>query len=145
MISVDPTHVIFPRNTEYEVFSVNGKRHTLGAVFILNHRTVFQKGMPPVAAIAEQAHREGALLDLDKHSWPWSMMLVPVMKVDLYELTNNHIWRAPFFFRQFGTAPPDYTPSTKHSWKRTRTSTSATPSPIIRSGSFSTCSPMTTS
>lgn len=108
MIPVDPTHVIFPRNTEYEVFSVNGKRHTLGAVFILNHRTIFQRGMPPVAAIAEQAHQEGALLDLDKHSWPWSMMLVPIAKVDLFELANNSVWRTNFGFRRSATAAPGY-------------------------------------
>ena len=46
-IRIDDTHIIFPRNTEYEVFSVKGKRHTLGAVFILNHRSKFKEGMPP--------------------------------------------------------------------------------------------------
>ena len=30
LITVDPTHVIWPRNTEYEIFSVGPKRHTLG-------------------------------------------------------------------------------------------------------------------
>lgn len=108
MIPVDSTHVIFPRNTEYEVFSINGKRHTLGAVFILNHKTVFRQGMPPVAKIAAQAHREGALLDLDKHSWPWSMMLVPIAKIDLYELANNSVWRTKFGFRRSATMPADY-------------------------------------
>ncbi len=108
MIAVDRTHVIFPRNTEYEVFSVDGKSHTLGALFILNHKTVFQRGMPPVAEIARQAHHEGALLDLDKHNWPWSMMLVPIAKVDLYELANNHVWRTRFGFRRSSTKPPEY-------------------------------------
>lgn len=107
-IAVDKTHVIYPRNTEYEVFSVNKKRHTLGAVFILNHKTVFQEGMPPVAKIAEQAHREGALLDLDKHSWPWSMMLVPIAKIDLFELSNNSVWRTRFGFRRSATKPAPY-------------------------------------
>jgi hypothetical protein len=108
MIQVDSTHVMFPRNTEYEIFSVGGQRHVLGAVFILNHKTVFQRGMPPVAEIARQAHREGALLDLDKHSWPWSMMLVPVAEVDLYELSNNSVWRTNFGFRNVSPPPPDY-------------------------------------
>lgn len=99
-VHVDPTHVFFPRNTEYEIFSVDGKRHTQGAIFVLNHRTVFQEGMPPVARVAELAHREGALLDLDKHSWPWAMMLVPVAKVDLFELSNNSVWRTKFGFRR---------------------------------------------
>lgn len=105
-IAVDSSHVIFPRNTEYEVFFIDGKRHTLGALFILNHRSVFQSGMPPVAAIAKQAHEEGALLDLDKHSWPWAMMLVPVAKVDLFELSNNSVWRTQFGFRNSGVKLP---------------------------------------
>lgn len=108
MIEVDSTHVVFPRNTEYEIFSINGKRHTLGAVFILNHKTAFKEGMPPVTKIAEQAHREGALLDLDKHSWPWAMMLVPVAKIDLFELSNNSVWRTKFGFRRSVVQPAAY-------------------------------------
>lgn len=107
-IPVDAQHVIVPRNTEYEIFSVDGQAHVLGALFILNHKSVFQQGMPPVAEIAEQAHREGALLDLDKHNWPWSMMLVPVAKVDLYELANNSIWRTEFGFRSSLVPPGKY-------------------------------------
>ncbi len=107
-IDVDATHVIFPRNTEYEVFGVDGKRHVLGALFILNHQSVLKEGMPPVSQIAEQAHSEGALLDLDKHSWPWSLMLVPVAKVDLFELSNNSVWRTNFGFRRASTTPPAY-------------------------------------
>ena len=100
-IQVDPTHVIYPVNTEYEIFRVGNKGHTLGAVFVLGHKTPFEQGVPPVGPIAERARREGALLDLDKHSWPWSLMLVPVMKVDLFELANNHVWRTEFGFRQW--------------------------------------------
>ncbi|MDP6445610.1 MAG: CehA/McbA family metallohydrolase [Pirellulaceae bacterium] len=107
-IPVDKTHVIFPRNTEYEIFSIDGKRHVLGAVFVLNHKTVFREGMPPVSKIAAQARREGALLDLDKHSWPWSMMLIPIAKIDLYELSNNSVWRTKFGFRRAGFTPPAY-------------------------------------
>ena len=108
VIPIDATHVMFPRNTEYEVFSVGERRHVLGAVFILNHQTVFRRGMPPVAELAEQAHREGALLDLDKHSWPWSLMLVPVAKVDLFELSNNSVWRTQFGFRRSQVKPAEY-------------------------------------
>lgn len=81
--------MIYPLNTEYEIFTVGDKRHTLGAIFALNQKTVLTDGVPPVRQIAEQVHREGGLLELDKHNWPWSMMLVPVMKVDLYELTSD--------------------------------------------------------
>jgi hypothetical protein len=107
-ISVSPRHVIWPLNTEYEIFTVGGKQHTLGAVFGLGHKTVLSRGVPPVRAIAEQVHAEGGLLDLDKHNWPWSMALVPVMNVDLFELANNHHWRTEFFFRSFGEGIPAY-------------------------------------
>ncbi len=113
-IAVDPTHLIYPRNTEYEVFSVDGSAHVLGAVFILNHQSRFETGMPPVGPIVEQARREGALLDLDKHSWPWSMMLVPVAKIDLYELSNNSVWRTEFGFRRPSVAPAPYMKVERH-------------------------------
>lgn len=103
VIAVDETHVIWPMNTEYEIFTVNGVRHTLGAVFVLNHQEPLRPAAPPVGHIAEVAREEGALLDLDKHSWPWSMMLLPVMDVDLFELSNNHIWQTEFFFNQWTT------------------------------------------
>ena len=99
LIKVDSTHVIWPVNTEYEIFTVNGNRHTLGAVFILNHKEALELAAPPVGPIADEARRQGGILELDKHNWPWSMMLVPVMDVGLYELTNNHIWRTQFQFK----------------------------------------------
>lgn len=107
-IAVDDLHHIWPRNTEYEIFTVDGERHTLGAFFILGHRGVFTDGAPPVASIAEQAHEAGAVLELDKHAWPWSMALVPLMKIDLYELANNHMWRAPFGFPGWGEPAAEY-------------------------------------
>jgi hypothetical protein len=108
LVRVDATHLIYPVNTEYEIFRVGERPHTLGAVFVLNHREPFKLGVPPVGPVAEQARREGALFDLDKHSWPWSLMLVPVMNVDLYELSNNHVWRTEFSFRAWTreTVPP---------------------------------------
>jgi hypothetical protein len=106
-IRIDPGHVIVPRNTEYEIFSANGKTHALGAFFVINHKTPLDVGVPPVVPVAARAHREGALIELDKHNWPWSMALVPVMPVDLFELANNHIWETGFAFRTFGEAPAD--------------------------------------
>jgi hypothetical protein len=100
-VSVDATHVIYPINTEYEIFSVNGKRHTQGAVFVLNHKSPLNLSAPPVLPVAEEARRQGAILDFDKHSWPWSVMIVPVMNVDLFELSNNHNWRTKFGFPQW--------------------------------------------
>jgi hypothetical protein len=104
-IRVDPAHVIVPRNTEYEIFTVAGKPHTLGAFFVINHRTPLELGVPPVVPVARRARQEGALIELDKHNWPWSMALVPVMPVDLFELANNHVWESGFAIRQFGEAP----------------------------------------
>jgi len=101
LVEVDSSHVIWPVNTEYEIFTVNGNRHTLGAVFILNHRHALDLAVPPVTPVAVEARRQGALLELDKHNWPWSMMLVPVMDVGLFELTNNHIWRTQFQFKNW--------------------------------------------
>ena len=107
-IRVDETHVIYPRNTEYEIFRVGKKDHTLGAFFVLGHKTLFQEGVPPVRSVAERARDEGGLIDLDKHNWPWSMMLVPILDVDLYELSNNHLWRTEFGYRDYGDAAPQY-------------------------------------
>jgi hypothetical protein len=107
-IALDRTHVICPRNTEYEIFTVDGKRHELGAVFLLHHGTVIDRGVPPVRPIAERVHAEGGLIELDKHCWPWSMALVPVMKVDLYELSNNHVWRTRFGFPGWGEPAAEY-------------------------------------
>ena len=123
-IVVDNTHVIYPMNTEYEIFTVNGKRNTLGAVFVLNHKQPLPMGAPPVGPIAKAARKQGALLDLDKHSWPWSLMLVPVMNVDLFELTNNHVWRTEFYFKrwtiqmkpEFMTVETDKVGMTERGW-----------------------------
>jgi len=93
--------VIWPVNTEYELFTVNGKSHTEGAVFVLNHKTPLRTAAPPASPVAQAAREQGALLDLDKHSWNWSLMIVPIMNVDLFELANNHVWRTEFLFKNW--------------------------------------------
>ena len=103
---VDPTapairRVIWPINTEYELFTVNGKPHTEGAVFVLNHKTPLRPAAPPVVPVVQAAREQGALLDLDKHTWNWTPMIVPIMQVDLFELANNHVWRTEFLFKQW--------------------------------------------
>jgi hypothetical protein len=108
LVEVSPKHVYWPLNTEYEIFTVGGKQHTLGAVFALNQKQPLTRGVPLVQPIAEEVHKQGGLLDLDKHNWPWSMMLVPVMKVDLFELANNHHWRTEFGFPGWGEPIPRY-------------------------------------
>lgn len=101
LIRVDDTHVIWPRNTEWEIFSINGRPHTLGAIFAINHKTPFSAGIPPVAPIVEQARREGALFDMDKHDWPFALTLPPLLGGTLYELANNHMWRTEFGFTKW--------------------------------------------
>jgi hypothetical protein len=107
LIEIDKTHVIWPVNTEYEIFTVKRKRHTLGALFILNHSKPLTKPAPPVTPIVKEAKSQGrqVLLDLDKHNWPWSMMVAPVADVHLFELSNNHVWRTDFLF---STWYPEY-------------------------------------
>ena len=108
VISIDANHAIWPKNTEWEIFSVNGKPHTLGALFAMNHKTPFEVGIPPVRRVLEQARREGAFLDMDKHDWPFSIALPPLLGNQLtYELANNHMWRTEFAFTNWNTpAPP---------------------------------------
>ena len=107
-IAVDATHIIYPMNTEYEIVSVGKKRHTLGAFFVLNHKTVFEEGVPPLTPVRERIEQEGALVELDKHCWPWSMAIVPLLDVDLYELSNNHLWRTDFALKGWGEPAAEY-------------------------------------
>lgn len=101
LITVAPHRCIWPVNTEYELFTLRGKPHTQGAVFVLNQQRGMELGTPPVTPVAKLAHETGAILDLDKHTWNWTPMIVPVMKVDLFELANNHIWRTEFAFKNW--------------------------------------------
>jgi hypothetical protein len=101
LIQVAKNRFLWPVNTEYELFNTNGKPHTQGAVFVLNQRGSLDLATPPVTPVANAAHESGALLDLDKHTWNWSPMIVPIMQVDLFELANNHIWRTEFAFKQW--------------------------------------------
>ncbi|HEY2952267.1 MAG TPA: CehA/McbA family metallohydrolase [Verrucomicrobiae bacterium] len=105
-VTIDAMHVWHPRNTEYEIFRTGNTNHTLGALLVLNHRTRFDLPVLPLRAIAEKARAEGALLDLEKHNWPWSLALVPLLKVDLYELANNHHWEADFSIKNWAVPAP---------------------------------------
>ena len=108
LITVDPTHVIWPRNTEYEIFSVGPKRHTLGALFFLNHKSVFNEGVPPWGPLARHARAEGTILDMDKLDWPFSMTLPHSTGARLYELANNHMWRTKFAFTKWNSPTPGF-------------------------------------
>lgn len=108
LIGVDDTHVIWPRNTEFEIFTIGEKQHTLGALFLLNHRSIFTAGVPPWGPIAAQAKAEGALLDMDKLDWAFAFLLPPVTGAQLYELANNHMWRTEHAFTSYVSFAPPY-------------------------------------
>jgi len=105
---VDRTHVIWPRNTEYEIFTLGDRNHTLCALFLLNHRTRFEAGTPPWGQVAAQARSEGGLLDMDKLDWGAALTLPPVTGAQLYELANNHMWRTEFAFTRYVSLAPPY-------------------------------------
>ncbi len=105
-VRIDARHFWQPRNTEYEIFRTGNSNHTLGALLVLNHRTRFDQPALPLAAVAEQARAEGALLDLEKHNWPWSLALVPVLKIDLFELGNNHHWQTEYGIKNWAVPAP---------------------------------------
>lgn len=107
-VVVDPTHVWFPRNTEYEIFRSGGKAHTLGAFLIVGHHERFDVPVFPLKRVAERAHAEGGLIDLEKHNWNWSVPIVPVLKPDLFELANNHHWRVEFGVRKWAVPAPKW-------------------------------------
>lgn len=108
LVKVDANHVYYPRNTEYEIFETGGRRHTLGALMVLNHKTVLDLPALPVGAIAARARGEGALLDLEKHNWDWSAALAPIVKPDLFELANNHHWRTEFAVTNWAVPAPEW-------------------------------------
>lgn len=108
VVTVDANHVIWPCNTEWEIFGIGGPTHTLGAVFALGHQTPFKLNAPPLGPVAEEARKQGALLDMDKPDWPWAMALPPVMEVNLFELSNNHVWRVPFAITTWSTPAPEW-------------------------------------
>lgn len=105
-VSVDPTHLWYPRNTEYEITQVNGRGHRLGAFFVLNHNTRFERPVFPLADVIAQARREGALIDLEKHNWPWTIALAPILKPDVIELANNHHWEVAYAVKQWAVPAP---------------------------------------
>jgi len=107
-VVVDPTHLWYPRNTEYEIFHSGGKAHTLGAFLIVGHRERFDIPVFPLRRVSERAHAEGGLIDLEKHNWPWSVAIVPVLQPDLFELANNHHWRVEFGVRNWAVPAPQW-------------------------------------
>ena len=80
-VPIDATHVWHPRNTEYEIFRTGNSNHTLGrAADSESSNALRSAGLPAATPWREKARAEGALLDLEKHNWPWSLALVPLLE-----------------------------------------------------------------
>lgn len=107
-ISIDATHVIYPRNTEYEIFRTGNRDHTLGAFVVIHHTRRFDIPVFPLREVARRAREDGALIDLEKHNWPWSLMIVPLLPVDLFEIANNHHWRVDYALRNWAVPAPSW-------------------------------------
>ena len=110
LIHVDAEHLIWPRNTEYEIFTVGGQRHTLGALFVLGHRDALQTTVPPWKPVVDAARRADGevIFDMDKLAWPFAMTLPVITPDATYELANNHMWRTEFAFRDWYTPAPAF-------------------------------------
>lgn len=111
LVIVDPEHVIWPLNTEYEIFSVGNQQHTLGAMFILGHKQSLPLTVPPWRPVIEHVDETEphAFFDLDKLDWPFAMLLPTITGArTTYELANNHMWRTEFAFRSWNTATPAF-------------------------------------
>lgn len=106
--SIDATRLWSPQGTEYEIFKTDGKNHTLGAFLIVNHKRPFDLPVLPLKAVAERVRAEGGLIDLEKHNWNWSIAIVPLLGVDLFELGNNHHWRAEYGLKNWAVPAAPY-------------------------------------
>ncbi len=110
LIEVDDTHLIWPRNTEYEIFTVGMKQHTLGALFVLGHQDGLTRTVPPWKPLVEEitSNDPNAFFDMDKLDWPFAMLLPTLAPRAVYELSNNHTWRTQFAFRSWNTPAPAF-------------------------------------
>lgn len=106
--TIAPNRVWYPVNSEYEIFKTDGKNHTLGAFLVINHKQPLDLTVLPLRAVADRARAEGALIDLEKHNWNWSIAVVPLLNVDLFELGNNHHWRTEYAVRNWAIPAPPY-------------------------------------
>ena len=110
LLRVDDQHVIWPRSTEYEIFSVGQRRHTLGALFVLGHNEPLQQTVPPWKPVVSAVRKADphVLFDMDKLAWPFAMTLPVIAPDATYELVNNHLWRTEFAFREWYTPTPPF-------------------------------------
>lgn len=66
----------------------------LGAVIALGmDGLVDGPGPPPLSPVLRAARKQGALIDMEKHSWPWAPIVATIGSPIVFELLNNHVWR----------------------------------------------------
>lgn len=107
--SIDSTHVYWDLNTEYEIASVAGQPFVLGSLLILGHELPFELTAPPLQPVITEARRQGAIVDWEKHTWPWSLMLLGLGGIDAIELSNNSMWRQRTIYRYlWDRRPPSW-------------------------------------
>ena len=97
-LRLDKNHLIHPYNAEFEIFTVKNKSHTLGAILGIGMTGIDDDRVPPLTSFVQKVRAQGGLTDLEKHSWPWSLAIAATHKVDLFELSNNHVWQTGFGF-----------------------------------------------
>lgn len=108
-VRIDETHVYWNLNTEYEIFRVADQSCCLGAILILGHTKPFELTCPPVAPIIEAARKQGAVVDLEKPTWPWASMLLASDGVHTFELSFNAMWRQRTVHNHlWGRTPPGW-------------------------------------
>jgi hypothetical protein len=66
---IDPTHVVWPVNTE--LFTVAGQSHMQGAFWVFGHRGPPNAAVPPVGPITAEVRAQGGFIDTEKPNWPW--------------------------------------------------------------------------
>lgn len=93
---IDATHVLWPVNSEVELFTVGGRAHMQGAFWVFGHRGPLSAAVPPFGPIAEQIHAQGGFVDTEKPNWPWTAAMIPVLKPRFFRVLNNHHWRTRF-------------------------------------------------
>ncbi len=105
LVKLDDTHVYWSLNTEYELDETRGDV-PLGGFLVLGHTSPFKIAIPPLRPLIEEARRQRAIFEWDMHTWPWSMMVVPVLPIDTVPLSNCHMWRLKPHYLDWGVKSP---------------------------------------
>jgi len=105
VVAHDETHVYWSLNTEYELDESQYKV-PLGGFLVLGHTKPFKIAIPPIKPLIDEARRQYAIFEWDMHTWPWSMMVVPVVGIDTVPLSNCHMWRGKPQYLDWGVKSP---------------------------------------